>query len=88
MVKLTSGFRPQAREKSKTNGKTKSHDCNVIDASKMPYTEYGTGVVKGNPRLCISCRKPIRKGQAWRKDTSAADPEFGRYSVIAHADCR
>lgn len=50
-------------------------------------TNYGRGIEKGNPKICLICLKPIRAGEAWEKHTSAADPEFGRYSVIVHARC-
>jgi len=59
----------------------------VIDATQTPYTAFGVGVVKGNPRKCIKCGERIKRGEHWRKDTSAADPKHGRYSVIQHATC-
>ncbi len=59
----------------------------VIDASN-PYTVYGRGIVKGNPRICFKCRKPIKAADAWRLDVSAVDPQFGRYSIIHHAECK
>jgi hypothetical protein len=60
----------------------------VIDATRAPFTTFGVGIKRGNPRKCIKCRKPIKRGESWRKDTSAADPTLGvRYSVIQHANC-
>jgi formate-dependent nitrite reductase cytochrome c552 subunit len=59
----------------------------VIDATRAPFTTFGAGVVKGNPHKCITCHKPIKRGEAWRKHTSAPDPKFGRYSVIQHSRC-
>ncbi len=47
-------------------------------------TQRGTGIVKGNPRLCFYCRQPIRKAQAWTKQTS---PD-GAYSIIVHDRCK
>jgi hypothetical protein len=58
-----------------------------IDATRAPVTTFGTGVIKGNPRKCIKCRKTIKRGESWRKDMSAPDPKHGRYSVIQHAHC-
>jgi hypothetical protein len=46
-------------------------------------TVHGSGIVKGNPKLCLHCLKPIRKGEAWTKHTSR-DRE---YSVIVHDNC-
>jgi hypothetical protein len=60
---------------------------NAIDATRAAYTTFGVGVVKGNPRKCIKCGKPIKDDESWRKDTSAPDLKFGRYSVIQHAQC-
>ncbi|MBM3130955.1 MAG: hypothetical protein FJ009_20295 [Chloroflexi bacterium] len=59
----------------------------AIDATRAAFTTFGVGVVKGNPKKCIKCRKPIKRGEHWRKDTSAPDPKLGRYSVIQHATC-
>ncbi|MBM3130128.1 MAG: hypothetical protein FJ009_16075 [Chloroflexi bacterium] len=61
---------------------------NAIDAMRAAFTAFGVGVVKGNPKKCIKCRKPIKRGEHWRKDTSAQDPTYlERYSVIQHANC-
>jgi len=61
---------------------------NAIDATRAAFTTFGVGVVKGNPRKCIRCRKPIKRGEPWRKDTSAQDPNYlERYSVFQHANC-
>ncbi len=57
------------------------------DLAKCAYTEYGVGKVKGNPKRCLHCRKPIRKGEVWTKHVSAEDPKFGRYSFIIHSQC-
>ncbi|MBM3130605.1 MAG: hypothetical protein FJ009_18495 [Chloroflexi bacterium] len=66
----------------------KKKSRNAIDTTRAAFTTFGVGVVKGNPRKCIKCRKPIKRGESWRKDTSAADPPLGvRYSVIQHAHC-
>jgi hypothetical protein len=58
-----------------------------IDATRAAFTTFGAGVVKDNPRKCIACGRTIKRGEAWRKDTSAQDPTFGRYTVIQHAHC-
>jgi len=57
-----------------------------IDLTRYPFTQYGKGIVKGNPRRCLICRKPIRRIDAWVKHTSAADSRQGAISVILHAD--
>jgi len=71
------------RKKKKINGRAVS----VIDATKAPYTQFGMGVVKGNPKKCLFCRKPILKDDTWVMDTSATDPKYGAYSVIIHSRC-
>ncbi len=71
------------RKKKKINGKTVS----VIDGTMAQYTQFGLGVVKGNPKECLFCHKPIRKNDTWVKDTSAPDPKYGAYSVIIHSRC-
>jgi hypothetical protein len=58
-----------------------------IDATRAAFTAFGVGIKRGNPRKCIKCRKRIKRGESWRKDTSAPDPRFGRYSVIQRAHC-
>ncbi len=57
----------------------------MIDLSKGPFTLYGVGVKRGNPRKCIRCGKPIKPGESWRKEISALDPVAGRYSIIVHS---
>ncbi len=58
----------------------------TIDLMAAPYTTYGAGVVKGNPRKCIKCCKSIRHGETWRRDASAKDPDgYGRIVVIQHS---
>ena len=59
----------------------------AIHATRAAYTTFGVGVVKGNPRKCIKCGRTIKRGEAWRKDTSASNAKFGRYSVLQHAHC-
>ncbi len=71
------------RKRRKINGKT----VFVIDATKASYTQFGVGIVKGNPKLCLRCRKPIEKDDDWTKHVSAEDPDYGRYSVIVHSRC-
>ncbi len=54
--------------------------------SKHPakdLTELGRGIKRGNPKYCLRCGQPIRRGEAWVKRTS---PDRA-YSVIAHARC-
>ncbi|MBI4672790.1 MAG: hypothetical protein HY741_14110 [Chloroflexi bacterium] len=60
-----------------------TNDVHVVGA----LTTHGRGIVAGNPKLCLNCGKPIRAGEAWVKQTSAPDPEFGTYSFIVHARC-
>lgn len=71
------------RKKKKVNTKTVS----VVDATRAPYMQFGVGIVKGNPKKCWFCQKPIRKDDTWVKDTSAPEPKFGAYSVIIHSRC-
>jgi len=55
-----------------------------IDASRAPYTQYGIGIKRGNPKRCFSCGEPIKHGDSWRMDGSEADPKLGRYITIQH----
>ncbi len=59
----------------------------VHDLTANPIMEFSSGVVKGNPKRCLRCGKPIRKRETWTKHTSPADPVYGRYSVIVHTRC-
>jgi len=55
----------------------KSKNEKIIDATTFAYTQYGVGVVRGNPKRCLHCRRAIRKGEAWTKQTAAPDSQFG-----------
>lgn len=67
------------------NGKAKSKACNVIDLTKAPYTRFGLGIKRNNPKRCLKCSQSIKHGEAWSTDTSTEDPDgFGRYTVIRH----
>jgi len=57
----------------------------LIDLTKSPYSVYGVGPVKGNPRRCLECGQTIKRGQTWEKSASAVDPRFGRFVVIRHS---
>jgi hypothetical protein len=70
------------RKKKKIGGKVVS----VIDATRAPYTQYGIGPKRGNPRLCLECGQPIKRGETWRRDASAEDPDgYGRIVTIRHS---
>ena len=66
---------------SQTKGKT------AKQTAPRGSRETGVGIVKGNPKRCLSCHNPIRKGERWVKQTSPADPKYGSYSIIVHEDC-
>ena len=67
-------------------GQTKAKMCNIIDLTRAPFIAFGTGVKKGNPKLCLGCGQPIQRDETWRADTSGEDPdEYGRYTVIHHS---
>ena len=67
-------------------GKTKSRVCHIIDMTHAPYIVFGVGIKKRNPKRCLNCGKSIRRGEEWRADTSAEDPEgYGRYTLITHS---
>jgi hypothetical protein len=74
------------RKDDKKNGGMRAKACHVIDLSRAPCMTYGAGVAKGNPKRCLKCGQVLKKDEAWRKYTSADDPEYGRYSVIVHRD--
>ncbi len=44
-------------------------------------TQLGRGIVAGNPKLCITCRQPIRRADAWVTSSN------GQYKIIRHARC-
>jgi|GEM_PF-712634 len=56
-----------------------------IDATSASYSRYGVGIHKGNPRKCIDCGQSIKVGEAWTRDASAADSEYGRIVIIRHS---
>jgi len=72
-------------QSANTQPKTKqlTNDARAIGA----LTTIGRGKVKGNPQRCLKCGLPIRAGEAWVKQTSAPDPNYGAYSIIFHARC-
>ena len=45
-------------------------------------TQVGRGIVPGNPRVCIHCEQPIRRGEAWVTSSN------GEYKIIRHARCQ
>jgi hypothetical protein len=59
--------------------------CNSIGLTQAPYTMFGIGFKRGNPKRCLLCGQPIKHGETWTKDVSAADPKHGRYSTIQHS---
>jgi len=56
----------------------------VIDLTKAGHTIFGRGIERGNPQKCLRCMARIGRGDAWRVDWSATDPEYGRYAIIRH----
>ncbi len=66
---------------------TKPAKSNALAAPIHAIMQFGTGIVKGNPKRCLVCHKPICEGEAWTKHTSPPDPQFGSYSFIIHAHC-
>ncbi len=60
----------------------------AIDLTLAAYTTFGAGIKRGNPRICFICHKPIRKGQLWTCDHSAATgKQRERIVVIHHTEC-
>ncbi len=53
------------------------------NAVAQALTQRGKGVVKGNPKLCLHCLKPIRRGDHWTRHTS----RDRAYSLIVHDSC-
>jgi hypothetical protein len=51
------------------------------------YTKFGRGIVKGNPKRCIQCKQPIRKGEAWHLDVTVDGSGNDGLKVITHARC-
>ncbi len=65
-------------------GKTKTKTCHIIDMTKAPYTTFGLGVKKGNPRKCLACGQPIKRGETWRRDAGPEDPKSKERIVTIH----
>ena len=76
-------------ERCKVRTKLRAKSCDgvaAIDAKSAPYTRYGVGLQKRNPRKCIACGLGIKNGEAWVRDASAEDPDgFGRIVTIRHS---
>jgi len=68
-----------------TKQKTDATVATVVDATQSPYTTYGVGVRKNNPRRCCACGEPIKRGELWQRDAGAPDPEHGRIVVVRHS---
>lgn len=81
-------LRPHSKPPAFQSNRRKSKSRKLVDLARLPYTQYGVGVVQRNPKRCLRCGQPIRRGQPWSKHTSAADPALGAYSVIVHASGR
>lgn len=70
--------------KVKPNLKQITNDVRAIRA----IITYGRGIQKSNPKRCLTCKKPIRAGEAWERYTTPLEPGSGAsYSVIVHARC-
>lgn len=59
----------------------------VTDLSQAAVIEFLVGKNPRGPAKCIKCRKPFKRGDAWRRLTSPPDKEFGSYSIGVHQKC-
>ena len=67
-------------------GKTITKTCHIIVLTQAPYSTFGHGVSKQNPRKCLACGQPIKRGETWQRDASAEDPDGnGRIVTIHHS---
>ncbi|MBI3741036.1 MAG: hypothetical protein HY257_04690 [Chloroflexi bacterium] len=57
----------------------------LFDTKRAPYSTFGTGVKKGNPRKCTGCGQNIKDCETWELSASAADPKYGRIVTIRHS---
>ncbi len=66
--------------------KLTKRSCHIIDMTRIAYATFGVGIAKYNPRKCLACGQPIKRGESWRRDASAADPDgHGRVVIVRHS---
>ena len=66
-------------------GKPNAKAASIIDATQAPYTIFGIGIRKKNPRRCIVCGEPIKPGERWQRDAGVYDPKYKRIVVVRHS---
>ncbi len=68
--------------------KMTKRDCHISNIAELALIEFRSGPHPKGPAKCFKCGKPFKKGEAWRRLTSPADPELGAYVIGIHASCR
>lgn len=58
-----------------------------LDLSQYPITEIQVGPDPRGPVRCLRCQQMLKPGEVWRRMMSAADPQYGRYTVGIHNKC-
>jgi hypothetical protein len=58
-----------------------------LDLSRYPITEIQVGLDPRGPKRCLRCQRMFKPDEVWRRMTSAADPQYGRYTVAIHNKC-
>lgn len=59
----------------------------ALDLSQYPITEIQVGPDPRGPVRCLRCQRVFKFGEVWRRMTSGADPQYGRYTVGIHNKC-
>lgn len=59
----------------------------TLDATKDGTMQLLVGPMPKGPKRCIKCGKEFKNGEAWRRLTSNADTQYGRYSIGMHEKC-
>lgn len=59
----------------------------TLDLGQYAITEIQVGPDPRGPTRCLQCHQTFKAGEVWRRMTSPADPQYGRYSVGVHSKC-
>ncbi len=61
--------------------------CHISDIANLALIEFRSSPHPKGPANCFKCGQPFKKGEAWRRLTSPADPELGAYVMGIHQQC-
>ncbi len=49
--------------------------------------QFLVGPSPKGPKLCLRCRQPFKKGEAWQRYTSPPEPRSRSYAIGIHDRC-